>query len=275
MGGGENAAIGAVGDDAEELRVLARHDREARRPPADEIEALRRIGAAILDPDDGVEPGKLEQRLVGEIDAGPIGDVVDGDRLRRARRQRGEMLLQAGLRWPRVIRAGDEIAVDRPGRRLGESFHQLARVAAREAEEQRQPPRSCLRRDGDETLRLLVIERQPFARRRGEDQAVDRSARVMPDEPGDRRLIERAVGERRDERQPDAVEASARSGSDALHDALPFVCGAAGGNGHQKSKAPSVSGGALCVYGGCLMLSAGSTPQAPSRSEAFGKRRDR
>ena len=155
---------------------------------------------------------KLQQRLVGEIDRGPVGDVVEHDRPRGVIGERGEMLHQAALRRPRVIGARDQIAVDRPGRRLVQRIQHL---------------RACWRRTGrgrsadsvalsDSLARVTVTsrssssgaERHAFARGRGEDQSVDRAAGIVPDQPAQRRLVEFAVAKRRDERQPQALQAA-------------------------------------------------------------------
>ena len=59
MGGGEDAAVGALGEGEVELRILPAHHRETGRLAANEVVALRRIGAAILDADDGRNLGGI------------------------------------------------------------------------------------------------------------------------------------------------------------------------------------------------------------------------
>ena len=72
--------------------------------PAQELDRLRAVGAAILDADDVRMFGESQQRLVGEVDRGPIGDVVEHERPRGVIGERFEMLHEAALRGPRCNR---------------------------------------------------------------------------------------------------------------------------------------------------------------------------
>jgi hypothetical protein len=204
--GSEDAALGAMSERTIEPGVLTGQHREARRPPTQEIEALRGDRAAVLDADHSLELGQAEHRLVREIDAGAVGDVVKRERLARVRGERLEMPTQSFLRRPRVIGAGDEIAVDRPGCGCVQAMDQLPRIAAAEPEEDRPLSRDRFRGHRDQPLDLAVVEGQRLARSGGEDEPVDGFGQIMPDQACKRLLVESAVGKRRDERQPDSLE---------------------------------------------------------------------
>src|SRR5579883_2924863 len=79
------------------------HHREARRTMAQQLEALRGNGRAVLDADHGLELRKLKQGLVREVDPRAIGNVVERDRLRRMLGERSEMQPQALLGGTRVV----------------------------------------------------------------------------------------------------------------------------------------------------------------------------
>ena len=53
--------------------------------------------------------GQVQHRLSAKIDAGPVGNVVEHDRVRSAIGERAEVQLQPALRRPRIIRAGNQI----------------------------------------------------------------------------------------------------------------------------------------------------------------------
>ncbi len=76
----QDGAVGAVGERVEILRVLAGQHAEAGRPPAQEIDRLFAVGGAILDADDVLVFGQLQERLVRKVDRGAVGDVVEHDR---------------------------------------------------------------------------------------------------------------------------------------------------------------------------------------------------
>ena len=113
----QDAAIGAIEQRLVILRVLAGQNGEIRTRAGATDRATGRDRRAILQPDDVRMTGQPQHRLVAEIDAGPVGDVVDQDRMRGAIGERFEVQLQSALRGPRIIRARDQIAVDRPRRR--------------------------------------------------------------------------------------------------------------------------------------------------------------
>src|ERR1700686_299541 len=116
MRGRENAAIGAVDQRLVILSILAGENGESGGTPAQQIERLVAVRGAFLQSDDGGMPGEPQHRLVAEVDAGPVGNVVEHDRMRRAICERAEMKLQSMLRRPRIIRAGNQVSVDRPRR---------------------------------------------------------------------------------------------------------------------------------------------------------------
>ena len=202
---GENAAVGALRQRRVEQRVLAGHHGKSRRLRADEIERLRLVGAAVLHAGDVGQRGQAQQRVVRHVHAGAIRDVVDDDRPRGLTRQRREVAIEPFLRGPRVIRARDQVAIDRPRGRARERLAELARIAARNAEEDRDLSGDFAGDDRDQPLRLLVVDRQPLAGRRRQNEAVDRLGQIMARHPPQRCLVERAVAERRDQRQPDSL----------------------------------------------------------------------
>jgi hypothetical protein len=128
---------------------------------------------------------------------------------------------QAFLRRTGVIRTGDEIAIDRPGLDCGETLRQLARVAAAEAEIDRQTPAYDVCDDVDEALRLVVIEGQGLAGRTGEDEPTDRALGIVAHELCERRLVELPIMKRRDQRQPDAGKRRCAAGCRCVGH-LPF-----------------------------------------------------
>ena len=62
------------------MRVLAGQDAETGRPPPQEFDRLRAVGAAILYADDVGMVREFEHGLVLEIDRRAIGNVVERDR---------------------------------------------------------------------------------------------------------------------------------------------------------------------------------------------------
>jgi hypothetical protein len=64
-----------------------------------------------------------------------------------------------------------------------------------------------LGRDLDQALGLVVVERQALAGGGGEDQPVDRRLQEMADQLYERGLVEAAILERRDQRNPESLEA--------------------------------------------------------------------
>jgi hypothetical protein len=93
------------------------------------------------------------------------------------------MAIQAFLRGPRVVRAGDEIAVDRPRGGLRQRLATLRVQLPDTPEIDGYSPPHLGRHDLDEPRGLVVIERQPLAGRGGEDQPVDRLLEIVVGEP--------------------------------------------------------------------------------------------
>src|SRR5216683_7080145 len=159
-------------------------------------------------------PGEPQYRLVTEIDAGPVGNVVEHHRVRGAIRERAEVKLKAALRWPRIIRAGNQVAVDRPRRRAVQRVQQCACVAAGQAEADRKILKSAdyIPDREHQPFDFLKLEGEAFPGRSGEDQPVDGKGRVVPRQSPQRRLIEPAIAKRGDERQPEAMQESSKVG---------------------------------------------------------------
>jgi hypothetical protein len=60
------------------------------------------------------------------------------------------------------------------------------------------------------------LQGEALARCGGENQSIDGKRRVMPHQPPQRRLVEFAIPERRDQRQPKALQASLKIGSSKI-----------------------------------------------------------
>ena len=111
---GEDATIGPVGQRPVVKSVLTGQHCEVGRAAAQQVKRLCGVRRTILDADDVCTVGELQHRLVAEVDAGAIRDVVDQDGSRRAVSQRREMAEQSLLRWSSIVGAGNQIAVDGP-----------------------------------------------------------------------------------------------------------------------------------------------------------------
>jgi hypothetical protein len=110
--------------------------------------------------------GEPQHGLVFEIDRSPVGNVVEHDRPRGVIRQRGEVLQQTALRRPCVVRAGDQVAVDRPVRRLVQRILHLQRAGARQPEADRQRASAvgdAVADQCDDPLQFGHAERHAFA----------------------------------------------------------------------------------------------------------------
>jgi hypothetical protein len=119
------------------MRILAGQNGEVRRSPAQQIERLSAIGAAVLEAHDVAVTGQPQHGLIAEIDGGPVRNVVEQDGLCNALRERREVKFKAALRGPRIRGTGDQISVDRPGRGAGKRARQSRGVAASQAETER------------------------------------------------------------------------------------------------------------------------------------------
>ena len=120
-----------------------------------------------------------EQRLIAEVDAGAVGDVVEDDRLCRGSGECCEMPAQPLLRGPRVIGAGDEVSRDRPIGCGVEPALQGPRVAAGEAEIDRPVAAQRACGNADQPPGLLGVEHEALAGGGGEDEAVERRRGIM------------------------------------------------------------------------------------------------
>src|SRR5665647_1250200 len=105
----QDAAVGAVAQRLLILRVLAGQHGEVLRTPAQQFAGLVAVRAAILEADDVGVGGQAQHRLVAEIDAGAVGNVVQRYWMRGAIGERAEVKLKSLLRRPRIIRAGNQI----------------------------------------------------------------------------------------------------------------------------------------------------------------------
>ena len=218
MRGRQNSAVGAVAERFETLCVLAGQDGEVLPPPAQQLARLATVRAAILQPDDVGMIGETQHRLVAEIDAGPVGNVVEQHRMAGAIGKRAEVQLQPALRRPRIRRTRDQVAVDRPCRRSIERVRKRARIAAGQAEENRKISRLAgfVAHREHQPFGFARIEREAFSGGGGQHQPVDGPCKIVPHQPSQRGLIERAIAERRDQRQPQAMQVRSEIGRSRL-----------------------------------------------------------
>jgi hypothetical protein len=162
--------------------------------------------------------GQSQHRLIAEIDAGPVGNVVEHDRMRGALRERAEVKLQSALRRPRIIGAGNQISIDRPRRGSVQRVQQCACVAAGQAEADRKipGPADFVPDRGHKPLGFPGLEGEAFAGGGCKNQSIDGQGSVVPHQRPQRRLIERSIPKRRDERQPEAMQGSSKIGSSKI-----------------------------------------------------------
>src|SRR3982074_1714812 len=214
MRGCQNAAICAIDQRLMILSVLAGENGEVFGAPVQQIEQLVAVTRAILEAGDVAMVGQPQHRLVAKIDAGPVGDVVEHDRMRGAIRKRTEMKPEALLRRPRVVWAGNQVAVDRPCRGSVQRVQQCAGVAAGQAKAERKLlERADFVADREyKPFGFLAREGEAFARCGGENQSIDGKIGIMPRQPAQRRLVELAIAKRRDQRQPEAMQGKLKIG---------------------------------------------------------------
>ena len=93
----QDGAVSAVGECVVIFRILAGQHAKAGRSSGQKIDRLGAVGAAILHADDVRMPREFQQRLVGEVDRGPVGNVVEHDRPGSVVGESGEMLHEAAL----------------------------------------------------------------------------------------------------------------------------------------------------------------------------------
>ena len=129
----QDRAVGAVGERVVILRVLAgQHAKAGGRRRSKSIDCARSAPQSFMPTMFGCSASCSSVSLV-RLTRGAVGDVVEHDRPRGVVGERGEMLHQAALRRPRLIGARDQIAVDRPGRRLIQRIQHLRGAGARQA----------------------------------------------------------------------------------------------------------------------------------------------
>ena len=95
----------ADGEQRQGEGVVAGVQVEARRRLGEQPGRRGRVTGGVLDADDGRHlVGQADQGLVGDLAAGPDGDVVDQHRQVGGRGDRPEVGVEAGLRGPAVVR---------------------------------------------------------------------------------------------------------------------------------------------------------------------------
>ena len=158
--------------------------------------------------------------------------------------ERAEMQREAMLRRPRIIRAGNQVSVDRPCRSAVKRFRQRARIAAGQAEAERKRSR----------LAGLVVnrERQPFGFTLAQGEAFARGSRVAPAcrsaaprsaaPAAAAWLVERAIAKRRDQGQPEAMQRGSQGKSGTGHWSISL-----GASRRRDNKKPRPDGGVLRI----------------------------
>src|SRR5262249_51493125 len=221
------------------LRVLAGQHAKTGGTKLEQIGRLRAVSAAVLEACDIRMPGKLKQGLVGEIDRGPIGDVVEHDRPRRVVGESGEMPKQAALRGPQVVWTRDQIAIDRPSCGLVKGLLHLAGRGAGQSEADRQVTAASSQLGVDQCNKPLEFgprKRKPLARSRRQNQSIDWAVGVVTHERPQRGLVELAIAEGRDEREPQSLQ----SASKIVHCSISMLSA-----GERANKNPASNGGAF------------------------------
>ena len=100
---GEDPAIRPLGQRRVELGVLASEHGKSHGLPAQQLGGLRGIGGAIFEADDIGELRQAQEGLVGRVDPGAVGDVVDQDRPVGRLSERGEMAIEPLLGRPDIV----------------------------------------------------------------------------------------------------------------------------------------------------------------------------
>ncbi|MNL57966.1 hypothetical protein D3C87_1815650 [compost metagenome] len=98
------------------------------------------------------------------------------------------MRKQPPLRRPRVIGAGNQIAIDAPSGHPLQRLHRLPRIVAGKPEIDRNAPAGSsqgLIGDRNHPLALRLVERHALARGRAENEAIDRLGRIVGDQPAE------------------------------------------------------------------------------------------
>ncbi|VVD32304.1 protein of unknown function [Paraburkholderia dioscoreae] len=209
MRGCRNRPAAAQTQGVENIDVLAGQHLQAAIPNQRERD-VERTGAILhrLNP---WMRGERKQRVEFEPHAGSIGNVVQHDRLRARIGKRREVFDNAGLRRPDVVRRGHQHARDRQRIQLLDTLAHARRVIARHADQHRQRPRIMrvasgglrfVENRGQHGVLLGGIERGRFAGGAERDQPGNARAGIAAHQCAQGGVIDGAVGERRDERNP-------------------------------------------------------------------------
>jgi len=150
------------------LRVLAGEHAKARRPPPQQVDRLRAVGAAILHAHDVRMFGKPQQRLVVDVDRGAVGDgcrARSGARCgRRARKKCCRRDRAATAACNRDLRSGNR----RPATPMSHPAHRAAFACRRPTARGRPGRGACCRKSPPhhrhEPLELGHAERHALAR---------------------------------------------------------------------------------------------------------------
>src|SRR6185437_2437050 len=142
------------------------------------------------------------------------------------------------LRRPRVIRAGDQVSVDRPVRRSIERLQKTPGVAAGQAEAYRKIAglAGFVAGRQHEPFGFAGFEGKALAGGGGQNESIDGQRHIMPNQPPRRRLVEFTVAKRRDQRQPEAMQARAK----VVHGSISL-----GLSRRRDNKKPRPDGGVL------------------------------
>ncbi len=204
VGRGEDAAVAAQAEAVEVEDVLSREDGEVRRRVQEELHRLPDVAAGVLEAAHGREGRELADRLVLDIAAGAVGDVVDEDGKPGDVRQGAEVLEDAALVRPVVVGTGNERA--RQGvflERLHPGRHPAGVIAAHPRDHGQAPVH--LPEDPLQGREVLVVgDRGNLARGGERDEPGNAAVGVIIDEPVEAFVVHLAVRERGDEGNPDA-----------------------------------------------------------------------
>jgi len=199
----ENPAVGAVGEHRVEPRVVAGQHGESLRAQAQQLDRLREVARGVLHADDVRQLPQPQQRLVREVDARAVGNVVDQDPLVGRLGDPREVLPHPVLARPVVVRAHRDDARERVTLEALQGLQDLRRRVAADADEHRHAPRDEAHGAIDDRLHLVLVDRRPLARRSQREHAAHAPREVVREHPVVAREVDAPVHERRDDRQPD------------------------------------------------------------------------
>ncbi len=206
VGGDRDHAVAAMGHVAQGRGVVAGQ----QHPVGTAQQALHadagQVAGGVLDADDVGQLGQARQGLVGDVDAGATGHVVDEHRQLNGVVDRLVVLIHALLAGAIVVRRHHQGRVGADGLGVaGQLDGLVGRVAAR-AGDHRHAAGGGLHAQLDDALVLVMRQGRGLARGADRHQAVHAAGDLALDQRYERFFVHLTVAERRDEGRNDALE---------------------------------------------------------------------